>query len=54
MKNVHFKLVPMYLLVAFLLLSILFIFIAPIYMVGKIQEDAKKPKEEREFIYKGE
>jgi len=41
----------MYILVAFLVVSILFIFIAPIYMVSKVQEDAKKPKEERELIY---
>jgi len=42
----------MYLLAAFLVASILFIFIAPIYMVNKVQSDAKKPKEQRELIYK--
>ncbi len=44
----------MYLLALFLIASILFIFIAPIYMVHKVQTDAKKPKDKRELIYKGE
>ena len=42
----------MYLIAAFLVISILFIFIAPVYMVNKVQSDAKKPKHERELIYK--
>jgi hypothetical protein len=46
------KLLPMYLLALFLIVSILFIFIAPIYMVNKVNKDAKKPKSERELIYK--
>ena len=51
-KNKHLRLIPMYLLALFLVASILFIFIAPIYMVNKVQNDAKKPKSERELIYK--
>ncbi len=42
----------MYLLVLFLVASIIFIFIAPVYMVNKVQSDAKKPKAQRELIYK--
>ncbi len=49
----HKRLLPMYLLAIFLIGSILFIFIAPMYMVDKIQKDAKKPKDQRELIYKG-
>ncbi|SMC09855.1 MULTISPECIES: hypothetical protein [Nitratiruptor] len=52
MKSKHWRLIPMYLLAAFLVGSILFIFVAPIYMVNKVQSDAKKPKEQRELIYK--
>ena len=48
----HKRLLPMYLVALFLIASILFIFIAPMYMVNKIQNDAKKPKNERELIYK--
>ncbi|NPA83241.1 MAG: hypothetical protein GXO38_02020 [Epsilonproteobacteria bacterium] len=46
------RLLPMYLLLLFLVASILFIFIAPVYMVNKVSEDAKRPKEERELIYR--
>ncbi len=53
MKRKHLRLIPMYLLAIFLVASILFIFIAPIYMVNKVQTDAKKPKAQRELIYKG-
>jgi len=42
----------MYLLALFLVAAILFIFVAPIYMVNKVQADAKKPKEQRELIYR--
>ncbi|BCD60204.1 hypothetical protein NitYY0814_C1152 [Nitratiruptor sp. YY08-14] len=42
----------MYLLALFLVASILFIFVAPVYMVNKVQSDAKKPKEQRELIYR--
>lgn len=52
MKNRHLRLIPMYLLAAFLVGSILFIFIAPVYMVNKVQSDAKKPKSKRELIYR--
>ncbi len=50
----HRRLLPMYLLALFLIGSILFIFIAPVYMVDKIHKDAKKPKKERELIYRGD
>lgn len=52
MKKVHLRHIPMYILVAFLVASILFIFIAPIFIVDKIQKDSKKPKEKRELIYR--
>ena len=52
MKKNHKKHIPMYILVAFLVASILFVFAAPIFIVDKIQSDAKKPKNERELIYK--
>ncbi len=48
----HKRLLPMYLLALFLIVSILFIVVAPMYMVNKIQNDAKKPKEQRELIYR--
>ncbi len=50
-KSKHLRLLPMYILALFLIASILFIFIAPVYMVSKVQSDAKKPKEQRELIY---
>ncbi|GEM_PF-1535014 len=50
--NKHKRLLPMYLLAIFLIASVLFIVIAPMYMVNKIQNDAKKPKEQRELIYR--
>ena len=49
----HKRLLPMYLIALFLILSILFIFVAPMYMVNKIQKDAKKPIEQRELKYRG-
>ncbi len=52
MKKKHLRLLPMYLLALFLAASILFIFIAPIFIVNKIQVDSKKPKEQRELTYK--
>ncbi|BCD68276.1 hypothetical protein [Nitratiruptor sp. YY09-18] len=52
MESKHKRLIPMYLLALFLVVTILFIFIAPIYMVNKVQSDAKKPKEQRELIYR--
>ncbi len=52
MKKVHLKHIPMYLLVAFLVGSILFVFLSPMFIINKIQEDSKKPKEKREYIYK--
>ncbi|WP_158297273.1 MULTISPECIES: hypothetical protein [unclassified Nitratiruptor] len=52
MKSKHIRLIPMYLLALFLVASILFIFVAPVYMVNKVQSDAKKPKEQRELIYR--
>lgn len=48
----HQRLLPMYLLALFLIASIIFIFIVPMYMVHKIQVDSKKPKEQRELIYR--
>ncbi|WP_187648438.1 hypothetical protein [Nitrosophilus labii] len=54
MKKVHLKHIPMYILVAFLVGSIIFVFTAPIFVVKKIQEDSKKPKEQRELIYRGD
>ena len=53
-KSKHARLIPMYLLALFIIASILFIFVAPVYMVNKVQTDAKKPKKERELIYKKE
>ena len=44
----------MYLLALFLIVSIIFIFIVPMYMVHKIEVDSKKPKSQRELIYKGD
>ncbi|NPA57348.1 MAG: hypothetical protein GXO19_06405 [Epsilonproteobacteria bacterium] len=46
------RLIPMYLLLLFLVASILFIFLAPLYMVKRVNEDAQKPKGERELIYR--
>ncbi len=54
MKKVHLRHIPMYLLVAFLVGSIIFVFAAPIFVIKKIEQDAKKPKEQRELIYKEE
>jgi len=51
MKKIHLKHIPMYILVAFLVGSILFVFLAPIFIIDKIQSDAKKPKEKRELIF---
>ncbi len=52
MKNVHKKHIPMYILIIFLIGSIIFLFVAPIFIIDKIQKDSKKPKNQRELIYK--
>ncbi|WP_281950822.1 hypothetical protein [Nitrosophilus kaiyonis] len=52
MKKVHLKHIPMYILIAFLVASILFVFLSPVFIINKIQEDSKKPKDQREYIYK--
>jgi len=48
----HRRLLPMYLVVLFLIVSIIFIFVVPMYMVNKIQEDAKRPIDQRELKFK--
>jgi len=52
MKKVNLKHLPLYILVAFLVGSIIFVFLSPIFIINKIQEDSKKPKDQRELIYK--
>ncbi|NPA82687.1 MAG: hypothetical protein GXO31_08755 [Epsilonproteobacteria bacterium] len=43
------KKLPLYILIAFLVATIAYIFIAPVYIIKNIQEDSKKPKEERVY-----
>ncbi len=43
------KKAPLYILIAFLIAAIAYIFIAPIYIVKNIEADSKKPKNEREY-----
>ena len=47
-KDIKNKL-PLYFLIAFLVGTMLYIFIAPIYIVKSIEKDSKKPKEERVY-----
>ncbi len=43
------KRLPLYFLIAFLVGTMLYIFIAPVYIVKSIEKDSKKPKEERVY-----
>jgi len=47
-KDVKNKL-PLYFLIAFLVGTMLYIFIAPIYIVKSIEKDSKRPKQERVY-----
>ncbi|WP_200764087.1 hypothetical protein [Nitrosophilus alvini] len=49
MKNL-----PVYLLIFFLVGSMAFVILSPFFIVEKIKEDSKKPKSEREFVYRGD
>jgi hypothetical protein len=42
--------IALYLLIAFLVATILYIFAAPIFIIDSINKDSKKPKSER--VYK--
>ncbi len=39
--------IPFYLLMIFIVATILYIFAAPIFIIDKIEKDSKKPKSER-------
>ncbi len=41
--------IPFYLLMIFIVASILYIFATPIFIIDKIEKDSKKPKNERSF-----
>ncbi len=48
----HKRLLPMYLIALFLIISIIFILVVPMYMVNKIEKDAKRPIDQRELKFK--
>ncbi|NPA82732.1 MAG: hypothetical protein GXO31_08980 [Epsilonproteobacteria bacterium] len=49
MKGNWKKRLPLYILIAFLVATIAYIFIAPIYIIKNIEQDSKRPKNERVY-----
>jgi len=45
----NYKKLPLYFLIIFLAANILYIILAPLYIVDKIEKESKMPKTERSF-----
>ncbi len=43
----NYKKMPLYFLIAFLVANLLYIILAPLYIVDKIEKESKLPKTER-------
>ncbi len=43
------KKIPFYILMAFIIGTIIYIFAAPIFIIDKIEKDSKRPMNQREY-----
>jgi len=51
MKENFKKKLPLYILIAFLVATMIYIFAAPVYIMKNIEKDSKKPKSERVYSH---